>query len=755
MCVILFGIGAKGLSLSTDYKHYFKEKNQQLIDYEYIQKTFTKGDNVLFVVSSRSGDIYNKSSLQSIEALTSKAWKLPYTIRVESITNFQNSYGDEDNLIVEKLVKNSDTLNASDIQKIKDISLSDPLIKKRLVSYDGSTAAVNAVVEWPSQQPKDGVIKVVTTARQLAAEIMEENPDIVIELTGQVLINNAFPEAAQVDGKTLMPIMFLVILFVLAFMLRDVASIFATLLVIIFSIVVAMGSAGWFKTILTPPATSAPNIILTIAVANAVHILVSFINILRSENKSKNESIKESIRVNIQPILLTNLTTVFGFLTLNFSDSPPFNTLGNITAVGVLAAMVLSLTFLPALISTLPIRKKGNPTRGSATMRKFADWVINKRTAILIGFGVTTICVAVLIPRNEVNDIFVHYFDESMPIRTATDHATEKLTGPLNISYAVSAQRSGGIYDPLYLKKLDQFATWLKEQPEVNHVSTITDVFKRLNLNMHNNAQEWYRLPEDTSQAAQYMLLYEMSLPLGFDLNNQKNVDNSSTRLVVSLKIVSTNTLIAFEQKVKNWVHNSAPEWKVQGSSPALMFAHIGKNNIWSMLEGTTIALILISLTLIIALGSFKYGMLSMVPNLLPAAMAFGVWGLFVGQIGLASSIITAMTLGIVVDDTVHFLSKYLRAKREKNLSPEECIRYAFEHVGTALWVTSAVLFAGFMVLALSPFKLNNQMGLLTAITIAFALFVDFTLLPSLLSIKKGKKSDEKDTSDLSDTAIA
>ena len=170
------------------------------------------------------------------------------------------------------------------------------------------------------------------------------------------------------------------------------------------------------------------------------------------------------------------------------------------------------------------------------------------------------------------------------------------------------------------------------------------------------------------------------------------------------------------------------------------MFAHIGKRNVQSMLFGTTVALIFISFILMLALRSFRIGFISLAPNLLPAGIAFGIWGLMVGQVGMSLSVVTGMTLGIVVDDTVHFLSKYLRARREKGLNTEEAIRYAFNTVGVALWVTSLVLVAGFVVLAQSHFALNAHMGAMTALTIAVALIMDFLFLPPLLMKLEGTK---------------
>jgi predicted RND superfamily exporter protein len=256
---------------------------------------------------------------------------------------------------------------------------------------------------------------------------------------------------------------------------------------------------------------------------------------------------------------------------------------------------------------------------------------------------------------------------------------------------------------------------------------------RRLNMNMHGDDPEWYRLPDDRELAAQYLLLYEMSLPYGLDLNNQIDISKSATKLTVFLDSLSSNELLAIESRAQAWLTENTPHMQSYSASPSVMFAYIGQRNIRSMLVGTSVALVLISIILIFALRSVKIGLISLVPNLAPAAMGFGLWGLLYGQVGLGLSIVAGLTLGIVVDDTVHFLSKYLRARREQGMNSQDAVRYAFHTVGIALLVTTIVLVAGFLVLAQSTFKLNSDMGLLTSITIAFALLADFIFLPPLL----------------------
>jgi hypothetical protein len=441
-----------------------------------------------------------------------------------------------------------------------------------------------------------------------------------------------------------------------------------------------------------------------------------------------------SLRINMQPVFLTTITTAIGFLSMNFSDAPPFRDLGNIVAMGVVVAYLLSITFLPAMMMILPVKEQVMDTRTSKLMVHLADFVITRRKSLLVIMGLIIIMLISFVPKNELNDEFTKYFSNEIEFRRDSDFTSDNLSGLYLIDYSLESGEEGGVSNPEFLSRLENFANWFRDQPEVIHVNVITDIFKRLNRNLHADREEWYKLPDERNLAAQYLLLYEMSLPYGLDLNNQINVDKSATRMTVMLYNISTSNVIALENRAQQWLSENVPEaMRNDGASPTLMFSHIGFRNIRAMLLGTTIALVLISIILIFALRSLRIGLISLVPNLIPAAMAFGLWGVMVGQVGLALSVVTGMTLGIVVDDTVHFLSKYLRARREKGLDAPDAVRYAFSTVGLALVATSVVLALGFLVLTNSAFTLNADMGLMTAITIIFALIADFLLLPALL----------------------
>jgi len=732
LLVALAGSGGRLLEFSTDYRVFFSAENPQLTAFEELQDTYTKNDSLLMVLAPAAGDVFTPRVFEAIVDVTERAWQIPYSLRVDSLSNYQHTYAEGDELTVIDLIEDPAAMTPDRIDRIRTIALNEPLLVRRLVSPQGHVTAINVTVELPGKNPGAEVPAAVAKARAIVAYVERTYPELKVYLSGVVMMNNAFAEASRFDMTHLLPLALLFIVVAVLLQLRGLVGTLATVLVILFSVIAAMGVAGWSGVPLTGPLMSAPTIIITLAVADCVHILTNWMQGLRRGHE-KQQAMAESLRINLTPIFLTSVTTAIGFLTLNFSDAPPFGHLGTISALGVMIAFVLSVTFLPALATLLPSLVHERRRSDGHRMLGFADWVIRQRRRLLVGMGAAIVTLVALVPINETNDVFVHYFDERIRFRTDTDFVAENLTGIYFIDYSLDAGEPGGVASPARQRQLEALTEWLRTQPEVVHVNTITDIFKRLNRNLHGDADAWYRLPEQRDLAAQYLLLYEMSLPYGLDLNNQIDIDKRATRLTVTLHTLSTKEVLAFERRVYDWMERHTPEMLTYGASPTVMFSHIGTRNIRSMLGGAAIALTLISLLLMVALRSWRYGLVSLIPNLAPAGMAFGVWALIDGEIGLGVSVVAAMTLGIVVDDTVHFLSKYLRARREQGLDAAQAVRYAFQTVGVALWVTSIALIGGFLVLATSSFELNGAMGLLVSIVIAFALLCDFLFLPPLL----------------------
>jgi uncharacterized protein len=731
--------GARNLKFSTDFRVYFGADNPQLVAFDEVQNVYSKNDNILLMFEPKSGDIFQPRFLEAVRAFTEDAWKLPYASRVDSIANYQHTEANGDDLRVQPLIGPDAELTPERLAWMRQIVLKEPLLVGRMVSPAGHVTGINVNFTFPpvEQQTQNELPEAVAATRALRDRYLAEYPEIGgIYMTGSNMMSNAFTEASRADIKTLVPLMYAVIVLVMALLLRSGWATLATMTVVVISAVAAMGAAGWMHILLTPPSAAAPQIITTLAVADCVHIYTTTFALMRA-GRSKAEAIVESLRVNFTAVFLTSVTTAVGFLSVNFTDSPPLKDLANIAAMGVMLAWFFSIFTLPAMMALLPARvpraRDAENSRLTRAMDRTADFVIRHRNPVFYGALAITLAFTALAFKNEGNDLFVHYFEPSIKFRTDSDHVSENLTGLYSMEFSLRCGTSECVSDPEYLRKLDAFAQWWRGQDKVLHVFTVSDIYKRLNKNMHGDDPAYYRLPEQSDLSAQYLLLYELSLPFGLDLTNTINQDKSSTRFMVFFKHLKSKDTRAVEEQAVQWLRENAPELETHGVSPAVMFAHISKRNLESNFTSLPVSLAIISLLLLPVLRSWRLMPAFVLPNLLPLGVGFGIWALISGEVNFTMAIVLNMTVGIIVDDTIHFMTKYLRARREEGMAPEAAVRYAFHNVGVALLVTTLILVAGFSILAQSAFLPNSGMSILTAITVSVALLIDLLLLPAML----------------------
>ncbi|MCQ3830709.1 MMPL family transporter [Microbulbifer elongatus] len=743
LALIAIGLtaGIPNLSFNTDYHAFYDDGNPELRAFDTIQDRFVKSDTVMIMVSPEDGQVFTPSTISAIHALTERSWQIPYSTRVDSITNFQFSEAEGDDLTVRDLVPSDQPLSSRFLKEANQDALAQAELVGRLLSSDSAHTALYITISFPDERKPGQPKEVMEAVRTMISSIESDHSDLAFHVSGVVPMDYAFAEVSMRDGETLITGALLLMLVILYALFRSVAAVLATTSIILGAVLMALGTAGWIGIQLTPPSASAPLMILTIAIADCIHFISSYQYKLQT-TRIKWKAIRYAYSNNWMPILLTSVTSAIGFLGMNFSDSPPFRDLGNITALGIVFAGVLSLTVLPALLWFLP------PVTGQGITLRSADRLLNRLAATVTAkplvIAAVGLCVVVTLiaqlPKNRIDDTFLHYFDNSIQFRADSDEIERRLTGLYFIDYAIDSGSENGVYDPGYLKKVEDFVDWLNVQPEVTHVSSLVSTVKRLNKNLHGDDPLHARLPDTEQEIAQYIFLYEMSLPYGLDLKNQMSLDKSSLRVSATLSTIPTQQVLAFEKRAKTWweQHDGI---SVLAGSPTLMFAHISLRNIQSMLTGTALALIGISMLMLLMMRSLKYGMISLLPNLAPALMAFGLWGLAVGEVGLAVSVVAAMSLGIVVDDTIHFLYRCLRHQRA-GTDINQAVSLSIRHVGRAIVSTSLILAGGFGILALSHFKVNSEMGLLTAVCILIALVLDLVLLPALLVLTFRKKHD-------------
>lgn len=738
LCIVIVGItatGIKQLTFDGSTRAFFGADHPHLLAYEKLEDTYGRVDSAILMVSAKEGDMFTPARLALLEQLTERLWDIPHALRVDSLSNFQYSHAENDELIVDDLIKTAIDYDEKQLALVRKRALSDPALINRLITPNGRHSALELYTELSEDNRRQDEEKEASDAiYQLVEQIEAQYPDIDIAVTGTVIGNSFMMESTVKDLSTIFPAMYALIFILLAVLLRSFLSMITIAITAIASCLSALGFAGWMGIELSPVAINSVTITITVAVAHCVHIAIFFLQLYRN-NGDKQQALSESLRVNLQPMFITSFTTAIGFLSLNLNEMGPAANLGNIVAFGVMVAFVFSVALLPTLLLILPIsaNRSAAGTMG-ARIDVFAEWVIDRRKILLWATLLFSALMLILASQNVVNDRFNENIKKPHVFRTDGELIDKQLGGLYTIEYSMSAKSAGGISTIEYLNNLDKFTQWLRAQPEVISVFSYSDTIQRLNQNMHNGNADWHRIPANRELAAQYLLLYEISLSAEQDLSNQISSDQSETRLVIKFPTMDSANIMTLHLKIIDWQKQNLPVYmQDDGASYAVMWSYLARDATQNSMKGALTALLLISMILSLVFRSLRYGVISMIPNLLPAGIGYGFWYVFVGEMSMALMSVLSITIGIVVDDTVHFLSKYLRAIKEKGADTLDAVRYAFHSVGPALWITTLVLIAGFSVQAFSLFRPSGHMGMLIAGIIAAALVLDFLMLPPLL----------------------
>ncbi|MDA0963074.1 MAG: MMPL family transporter [Proteobacteria bacterium] len=570
-----------------------------------------------------------------------------------------------------------------------------------------------------------------------SADWAADYPGFDIRVTGPVFGGLTLSQAAKDDVVTLVPIAFVVAIAILAFFLRSPRAVLACTAVVGLGTVATFGIAGWMGIELTAGTAISPLAVMVLTSASCVHIVLAWTRAL--ETGTAQEATAQALSLNLAPVTVATVTTSVGFLGLNFADSPPLRDMGRVVSLGLLFAMGLVFVLLPFALRRsglaharrrLPLSREG--------MERFARWVWRTQMLWLVLFPAGLAVSAFGIHRIGFDDNLLRYFSDHYEFRRDTDAIQDRLAGMDSLQFSFTAPEGATVFDPDFLRDIDRFAAWLETQEVVVSTLAITDIVKRMNRSMSGDDPEAFRVADTPEANAQLMMFYELSLPEGLDLNTQIDVDRTRTRVVAFLRAGHSDDIRDLALAAEAWMADNTPETVATAGGYSVAFSRITERNNRQMLLGLVLVLALVSLILMATMRNFRFGLISLVPNLVPAILAFGFWGVTFRDVNLGSTVVTTMTFGIVVDDSVHFLMHYLRRRRE-GLAPQAALERTFASVGAAILITSIALIAGFAIMATSGFTINQHMGALTAIVIVFALLADLLLLPSVIRLFERK----------------
>ena len=729
--------------LEADSRLFFSEQNPDRLALDEFEATFSRIDNMLISVEPAGGEIFDPAVLKAIGELTEQGWLLPYARRVDSITNFQHTQAEGDDLMVRDLVEDPANVTPEQAARVKEVALSRVELLDRFVTPASDVTMVQVQMTLPRRDQTAEVNQVVAEAQALKEAFEAKYPDIDLRLVGSALVANQFAVSGSEDVKNLVVPMFLAILVIIWLAARSLFGVLSVVVVIVCASTAGLGALGWMDARMNTVTVLSPLYIMVLAVAATVH-MVAAVRQNMPGSADRKEWVRKAVSDHLNPIILTGVTTAIGFFCLNFSISPPLQQLGTAVGIGILATTVYTLTLLPSLMLYLPLRRRTRSPGVEAVTGRLAEFVIGNRKILLPFTGVMVLAALTGITKLTFEDDVIRYFDDRFEFRQDVDFFEDRLTGLSNLDFPMRSGEPQGIHDPDFLAEVASFTAWLRTQPEVAYVNSLTDTIARLNANLHGDDPAQYRIPANRDAVSELLFLYELNLGYGMDLADRIDIDRELLRVTAFMGNQSSAQMHDLTLRAGRWLKENAPilqrAWEsrypavelITPTGPTHVFNLISLRDSRAMLTGTLLALVLISGILMLAFRDVRIGLLSLIPNLVPAAAAFGLWGYGVGAISLAVSVVAAATLGIVVDDTVHMLTEYTRARRSGR-NAADAVRHAFRSVGMAIIVSSVSLVAGFAILAQSGFAVNGDMAKMTAITIVLALLADLFFLPPLL----------------------
>ena len=730
--------GVGGIAFSPDMEQFFPEDYPISENHAHIEDTFYSSDSVIIAIGVDEGTVFNPRILNLIEEITDKAWSTPHSIRVDSLSNFSFVRAEIDDLVVEPFIEESLEWDQKKINERSTLIEKEEQAYGTILSKDKKTTFINISIDAPRDDVEKEYAESMEHIFAFMDPLKKEYPEADMRYAGIVYIEYLSPLIVKAEMPVLIPTLLFVILLSLFILLRNVVAVIGSLVVIIFSVITAVGILGHFNTTVSQPFIMVVIVVATLAVAGCVHLFnVYFQNKLE---KNAKDSIIKSLRLNLEPLLLTSLTTSIGFLCLNLAPIPALRVVANGIVIGVIAAFVFSIFFLAPLMSFFNVKASSQIENQTKLSKRVGQFSLKNRKKIIWIVPLFSAFLMSFIPLNETKDNPMEFYSERFTsVAEDTKWLAKRLGGTFLVTYEYVSEDL--VSDPEYLRQLDEFTTWLENQDEVLSVNSLSKIVKNLNRTLNGNDQSWYVIPEDSELIAQYLFFYEMSLPFGLDLTSTINQERTSTKVTVSLKEIDSKAFIEFYDRVDDYASLSIVSGNLSGGGGTRsVMAFMGMLLAEQLMYALIIGFIVITLAIALFYKSLSAGLITAIPNILPIGVAFGIWGIFSSNVSMLVSLGIGCTLGIVVDFSVHFLSKYLYARRSLSLSAEESVLYAFETVGFPLTIMTVSLCMGFAVLFLASFMPLRGFAGITMISFVAALIIDLLLFPAVLIAWDGKK---------------
>ena len=767
------------LTIDTSTEGFLHKTDPLRIAYDEFRSEFGRDEKLLIAIKTKK--IFDIGFLSRLEQFH-KALEagLPYITGVNSLINARNTYGNKDSLIVDELFEEIPK-NEKNLLEKKQKALDNPLFLNLLYNEDQTFTTIIVDTQTYSSfdaegrpisfsdeedgfeedgfeedtlalenQPyltDDENTSIVVKLQEISKDFQSEDFDIY--LTGSAVVAATIKQSMIKDVQGFIQKMVFSIVVVLFLLFRRVSGVLLPLICVVLTVVSTVSIMTIFNAPLTMATQLMPSFLLAVITGAAIHLLAVFYKDLKSTSNVK-ESLRYSMGHSGFAIVMTSLTTAAGMWSFSFSEIAPVADLGVFASAGILIGMLFTIVLLPALISTIKFKQRlekqdsSSKTIMDRALLRISQVSTTYVKSIIIS-SVAIVLVAIFFATQlRFSHFPLNWFPKDDPSRVATEVVDEELRGSVTLEVVIDTGIENGLYEPEILNKIekatDYFDSIQGNTLFVGKTLSIVDVIKESNKALNENREEFYVIPQDRNMIAQELFLFENTG--SDDLQDFASSDFSKARITVKVPYVESleyNDFIAQAQnKLDGYFQRDA---KVSLTGISVMLSDIMGKSIFSSGVSYMAAFCIISIMMILLVGSVKIGMISMIPNVLPLLLLSIVMSIFDMPLDMFTMLIGTIALGLAVDDTVHFMHNFRRYELQYN-NVDKATRLTLMGTGRAITVTSIVLSMGFLVLTTATMSNMFNFGILTVLAILIALLADFFLIPAIMKTIIKSKED-------------
>lgn len=679
------------------------------------------------VIGVFADDVFTPRVLAAVQAITDAAARAPYVHRVHSLTNVDVATGDAAGVVIGPLMDRLAT-TPEELQRVRARALANPMIAGLLVAPDARATAV-VVESVPEVEGFREKAELVGALRKIIAPYAGE---MEIRLAGAPPLHDALWRHTRADMRIIGPASAALIAVCLYLAFGSVVAVALALAVVAIAFLWLGGVMGAFGVDLDVVCVELPPVVLAVGIADAVHLLVEH----RRERAAGagREAVRTALARLLVPCFFTSATTAAGMLSLLTSQVRPIRNYGWEAAVAVVAAFVLSVTLLPILMEMFlgrtSVRRSSPATRA---LERLVDWLVHltarRSRAITVGAVGAGLVAITALGRLHVGANMLHYFPPGDPIRESTERIDTALGGSAALELVVTTAPEG-LKEPAILRRMDQLADWLRHGPVPTKVVSVVDRLKEMNRVFTGDPVAGYVIPATRDLVAQFYLLLEQAN----DLDTLVQGNYSVGRMTARIRFADAERLTAtLDAGLPSWVAGDGKgEMSVTTTGYLKVMAEIEGYLIASQVRSFAVAFVVVVVLLALVLRSVRLALFAMIPNVVPILMGLGFMALAKIPLDPGTVMIGGVAIGLVVDDTVHFLVR-LRRLVAQGSPLDAAVRRTLEQVARPIIATSVTLAAGFGVMTTASFSPNAHFGAVTAVVILLALIGDLIVLPAAL----------------------